>query len=116
MVASPSRDFDGTTKVSFQAKDIGRSNLTEYDQARKRYAVSSFNVTFYHCARGSFWNRNGSVEHGLAEGSGTCDVCSDAVEGDTQVNGMESSLWSLHLYYFGAPAKFIEQETDCDLE
>lgn len=97
MVASPDRDFDGTTNASFQAKDLGRSNLTEYDQARKRQVVSSFNVTFFHCSRGSFWNRNGSVGNGLAEGGGTCDVCSDAVEGDAQVNKIERSPWSVRL-------------------
>lgn len=76
MVATPDRDFDGTTNVTFKATGFNGLNSTEI----------TFNVTFYHCAAGSFWDSTGSdVQHSV-EGNGTCWSCADDIDGDAQVD------------------------------
>lgn len=100
MVASPDGDFDGTTTVTFKATDIGSFNSTDAYQAQGEGTFSSFNVTFYHCAGGSFWNHSVSARQGLMEANDTCRGCADALEGDTQVNEVERSRWTLQIYIY----------------
>lgn len=115
VVASPDRDFDGTTNVTFKATDIGSLNSTGANQDQGGETLSSFNVTFYHCAGGSFWNRSVSAEQSLMEGNDTCRGCSDALEGDTQVNEVDCSRWTLHIYIYICPTVFYLTETDYDI-
>ena len=101
----PGTFFDGTDTVTFEAVDVmgsssttsartssssngghdvdGNSDITAAGGARN---TASFDVTFYHCAAGSFWDRGPPGVNGSDEHTGTCEPCSEKdTEGETQV-------------------------------
>ena len=45
----------------------------------------SFNVTFFHCAAGSFWNLTRASKDNLNLTSGDCKLCMEEMEGAPEV-------------------------------
>lgn len=78
VVTLPSPRFDGSTSVTFRASGMG-TNAT--DSAR-------FNFTFFHCEKGQAWNDT-MVNDGDYE---ACKLCSDIVQGETEVRGYVAVL------------------------
>lgn len=121
VAALPSTFFDGTDTVTFQAVDVmaspsntsgstsptsddnhddggGNGNLTA---ARESSSTASFDVTFFHCASGSFWVRELAGGNGSDEHTGTCEPCNEnEADGETQV--------CAGISHWGAAARFYE--------
>lgn len=100
----PSTFFDGTDTVTFGAVDVmGSPSTTSSSTAPSSDAhndngnsntvaaggasnTASFEVTFFHCAAGSFWNRELSGDNGSNGHAGTCEPCNEnEADGETQV-------------------------------
>ncbi|CAN0138387.1 unnamed protein product, partial [Pylaiella littoralis] len=104
LVAIPSESFDGTASVSFKvdsmaptlaAAAIGDSIEAQTtgqgeDEEDGGGGTVSFNVSFYHCDVGSFWN-TGVGSSSCAEHADTCcELCTDIAEGNA--DGLDCSF------------------------
>ena len=56
----------------------------------------SFDVTYFHCGVGSFWNLSSSGAIAQDEDTDTCPSCADGVEGATEVRELKGGRW-VHL-------------------
>lgn len=100
----PSTGFDGTLTVNFKASSVGKPYTTstssysvsdddvgnpnsspEESYAQGDGTTMSFDVTFYHCAAGRFWNPTSAVVQASDETAGACPRCADDVDGDAKV-------------------------------
>lgn len=102
VVSRPSNTFDGTATVNFEADGMGSSGSDEFTTTVQQEqsgdtlsssqdsgvvqatgGLTSFEVTFYHCTAGSFWNATVSgADDGLPS---SCELCTGMAEGDVEV-------------------------------
>ena len=125
VVTLPSASFDDTTSVTFKAAGIGMDSLTTLTRSELGYvkvgedeldetqdsndsalddingagstntASASFNVTFYHCAKGGVWMPTTSILDGSDnDTSESCPLCSVVVEGETEVRATVCCRWT----------------------
>lgn len=104
MATLPGTFFDGTDTVTFKAVDVMGSSSSTFSStspssdghnddgssnsvaAGGESNTASFEVTFFHCAAGSFWNRELTSVNGPDGHTGTCETCNENEEdGETQV-------------------------------
>lgn len=64
----------------------GNHSTLEETLTTQAIDMVSFDVTYFHCGAGSFWNRTASS---VDEGTDTCPLCTDGVEGETAVRDLE---------------------------
>lgn len=118
MATRPDTFFDGTAFVTFDVTGEGAddsistdakhaqrgltssslqegtaSNSLETNEGETSNATS-FNVTFFHCDVGTFWNRTDSSVTSTGEYDGTCERCTeDDTDGDIEVRaGMSGGI------------------------
>ncbi|CAM9101274.1 unnamed protein product, partial [Laminaria digitata] len=83
VVTEPSECFDGTKNVTFGAFDFRDTLVSSEGEIALKTNLStvSFNVTFFHCAAGSFWNPGQDCDAISETSRGDCKVCTDEMEG-----------------------------------
>lgn len=102
----PNTDFDGTTNATFGASGfvsppagvpptssavddgVANSSVTGTQHTQEADPSASFNVTFFHCAAGSYWNHTRSSVDDFEE----CISCTEGIYGAKEVQKAKSTL------------------------
>lgn len=122
----PGVGFDGTTTAAFEViamssnstspaststyvsskvgGDTDRNPSTAY-QPLGGSRLSSFNVTFFHCSAGSFWNRTVTGKNSSAGDTGECLLCTDGIDGEIEVR--HDAICDF--LFMGMPASSLEK-------
>lgn len=138
VATQPSTFFDGSDTVTFEAVDVMGSYATTSastspssqgghdDDGISNTAAAggasntaSFDVTFFHCPAGSFWDRDPPGVIGSDEHAGICQPCSEKeTDGETQVvvgrsddGGAHDRTYDVGVRPSPAPAPFEGQAT-----
>lgn len=101
-------DGDGGETVVVQSlTSDGGGDGEEEEEEGQGGAAASFDVAFYHCIAGNFWNSKVDASSGAsicaADGADTCcELCSEVVEGAKQVFCFFASLTCQNGFYLDA--------------
>lgn len=99
VVTAPEDLFDGTANATFGAMDFrldpdtssatvtgGDDNVTENPSAGDGVmATVLMEVTYYHCASGSFWNLTQAAKADTHSSHGGCKLCTEEMDGTPEV-------------------------------
>lgn len=106
VVTEPDELFDGTAEAAFGAIDFGLDpntlaeavtgddeNITENTSAVTKVLME---VTYFHCAAGSFWNLTQADKGDTNSNRGDCKLCTEEMDGTPEViarTGASGGSW-----------------------